>query len=183
MGRGLRAARSNPVSEPTSKMTKFGHSTKPHDALQLTERERDRKIWPFKFHVTSAWQQEHGRHPTWDCSVSPLPAHKSPYQTVKQIWATSWQHAIRNSIISWHAGVRGCISLHAGAVLCQETSRFASTCRPGLHGSPEGNLMQTQRSMERRAAARGQQTSQHHFKYWHIWLNISAQSHQFKSNI
>lgn len=49
----------------------------------------------------------------------------------------------QGSIISWHAGVRGCISLRAGAVLCQETSRFASTCRPGLHGSPEGNLIQS----------------------------------------
>lgn len=55
----------------------------------------------------------------------------------------------QGSIISWHAGVRGCVSLHAGVVLCQETSRFASTCCPGLHGSPEGNLIQTQEQREK----------------------------------
>lgn len=46
----------------------------------------------------------------------------------------------QGSFISQHAGVRGCVSLHAGAILCQETITFASTCHPGLHGSSEGNL-------------------------------------------
>lgn len=78
-----------------------------------------------------------------------------------KLWNRFGQHHVsmlsgnkRGSIISWRAGVRGCISPHAGVVLCQETSRFASTCHLSLHGSPEGNLIQTQRPREKDCSKR-----------------------------
>lgn len=114
----------------SSEVSKCDYSTKPPiffaEAVS-SNWQRGVKIWPFKFHVTSAWQQEHGRHPTWDCSVSSLPA----LNPLIKLWNRfglhhdSMQSGIEQvSIISWHAGVSGHISLHAGAVLCQETSRY-----------------------------------------------------------
>lgn len=91
----------------------------------------DRKSRPLKLHMSKAWQQEHGRHPTCDCSVGPLPALKSPYQTVKQIWAKSLQHGNRNQTkFKYHMRCRR-QRMHvpqAGSVLCQDTNRYAPMC-------------------------------------------------------
>lgn len=108
--------------------TLFKTQTRSECVVQWTGKEN---IWPSKFHVTSAWQQERGRHPTREGSLAPLPAHKI---SVIKLWNRfgldddSVQSATEEgSIISCRAGVRGCVSLHAGAVLCQQTSRLASS--------------------------------------------------------
>lgn len=109
-----------------------GRCLKPRLALKcVVQRTEKENIRPCQFHVTSAWQRERGRHPTWEGSLAPLPAHKIP---LIKLWNKFGPHddsvqsaAEEASIISWRAGVRGCIPLHAGADLCQQTSRLASS--------------------------------------------------------
>ncbi len=115
-----------------------------------TDREREKSD-----HSNSMWHQHDSRNMD---VIPPGTAQSVPFlhtNPLIKLWNRFGLHhdsmqsgTEQGSIISWHAGVRGCISPRAGAVLCQETSRFASTCRPGLHRSPEGNLMQAQKREE-----------------------------------
>lgn len=162
----LRAVMSYPVFKPTYKITNPGAQSclyKGQEAsyceafvqlccsciIRLVEREKSD-------HSNSMWHQYDSR--SMDVippgtAQSALFLHTNP---LIKLWNRFGLHhdsmqsgTEQGSIISWHAGVRGCISLHAGAVLCQKTSRFASTCRPGLHGSPEGNLILTPKCGEK----------------------------------
>lgn len=120
--------------------------------------------------LSSSWRRATAKSDHWNSSwhnhdsrsmdvIPPVTAHSVPFlhsNPLIKLWNRFGLHhdsmqsgTELGSIISWHAGVRGCISLHAGVVLCQETSRFAPLCGLRLHGSPGGNLIQIHEHREK----------------------------------
>lgn len=117
--------------------------SKPRDThhnsvFYTTEILRNPHYWNFEFKRTGARMSSHLGLLSLSPSCTQIPS--SNCENRFGLHHDSMQSGTEQGpIISWHAGVRECISLHGRVALCQETSRFASTCCPGLHGSPEGN--------------------------------------------
>ncbi len=154
MWRGLRVVNSNPVSvrakmqDHKSRSSElFVHIWQHYKAVAVSSNGQKKKF----DRSNSMWHQHDSRNVD---VIPPGTAQPVPFlqsNPLIKLWNRFGLHhdsmqsgTEQGSIISWRTGVRGCVSLHAGAVLCQETSRFASPCCPGLHGSPEGNLIQPQ---------------------------------------